>query len=263
MSVVIASRNLTLQSPQYLADAIFAALPARLQSVEFARRAVDAQSTHDAHALGNDTPSSDEQTAQDNSPEQIDADIDAILAAAPPDLAAELASCGAFDGDSSTGRINRTDGAKNQDEADALRLLLHELRSAYVARVQDIIAPERQSVSPSPSSSRSASPCTGPQAKSKERPACALCARDWVPLTVHHLVPRSTWRVAVRRGWLASVEDGHARTALVCRACHDVVHRGASNNELAAKWSSVTVLKTRSDVRAFVAWVGRVRWKKR
>ncbi|KAL1638255.1 hypothetical protein SLS56_000063 [Neofusicoccum ribis] len=31
--------------------------------------------------------------------------------------------------------------------------------------------------------------------------ACELCARDWVPLTYHHLIPRAVHAKALRRGW--------------------------------------------------------------
>ena len=51
--------------------------------------------------------------------------------------------------------------------------------------------------------------------------------------------------------------------AWLCRACHSFVHRVAGNEELAREWDSVEKLAEREDVRAFVGWVGRVRWKSR
>jgi hypothetical protein len=41
------------------------------------------------------------------------------------------------------------------------------------------------------------------------------------------------------------------------------VHRAASNEELAREWFTVERLLEREDIRAFAAWVGRVRWKTR
>jgi 5-methylcytosine-specific restriction endonuclease McrA len=91
--------------------------------------------------------------------------------------------------------------------------------------------------------------------------ACELCARDWVPLTYHHLVPRSTHERALKRGWHAEWELN--KVAWLCAACHRCVHRVASNEELAQEWHTVEALLEREDVRRFVDWVGRVRWKKR
>lgn len=92
---------------------------------------------------------------------------------------------------------------------------------------------------------------------------CELCGREWIILTVHHLIPRETWPKAVKRGWIANEEEGHRRIAWICRACHNLVHKIASNEELARHYNSVELLEEREDVQKFVAWVGRVRWKKK
>ncbi|KAI9882057.1 MAG: hypothetical protein M1823_006206 [Watsoniomyces obsoletus] len=91
--------------------------------------------------------------------------------------------------------------------------------------------------------------------------ACELCERDWVPLTYHHLIPKSTHDKVRKRGWhpnwmLDSV-------AWLCRACHSFVHRIEKNEELARRWYTVERLKEREDVQVWVDWVGRIRWKKR
>jgi 5-methylcytosine-specific restriction endonuclease McrA len=91
--------------------------------------------------------------------------------------------------------------------------------------------------------------------------ACELCLRSWIPLTYHHLIPRSVHAKALRRGWAEEWELN--KVAWLCRACHSFVHRVASNEELAREWDSVEKLGEREDVRAFVGWVGRVRWKSR
>lgn len=88
---------------------------------------------------------------------------------------------------------------------------------------------------------------------------CEICARSWIPLTYHHLIPKDVHVKAVKRGW--HHEDQLQNVAWICRACHSFVHRVASNEELAKNWFTVEKLMEREDVRAFEAWVGRIRWK--
>jgi hypothetical protein len=97
---------------------------------------------------------------------------------------------------------------------------------------------------------------------SKTRPdACELCERDWVPLTYHHLIPRSTHDKVLKRGWHEEWELN--KVAWLCSACHRCVHRVASNEELARYWDTVEKLKEREDIQKFTGWLSRVRWKKR
>ncbi|KAF2707355.1 hypothetical protein K504DRAFT_384555 [Pleomassaria siparia CBS 279.74] len=91
--------------------------------------------------------------------------------------------------------------------------------------------------------------------------ACELCQREWIPLTYHHLIPRSTHVKVLKRGWHEERKLGSV--AWLCRACHSFVHRVATNEELARWWWSVELLEEREDVRKWVDWVGRVRWKAR
>ncbi|KZF24725.1 hypothetical protein L228DRAFT_245712 [Xylona heveae TC161] len=46
------------------------------------------------------------------------------------------------------------------------------------------------------------------QQKRQKPTHCELCDRDWVPLTEHHLVPRSVQQKALKRGWHAAVVTG-------------------------------------------------------
>ena len=96
------------------------------------------------------------------------------------------------------------------------------------------------------------------------RPAeCEICARPatQIPLTAHHLVPRSVAAKAVKRGWHTAEKT--TDLAWLCRACHSFVHGVASNEELAREWYSVELLFTREDVGRWAAWAGRVRYLKR
>lgn len=82
-----------------------------------------------------------------------------------------------------------------------------------------------------------------------------------MPLTYHHLIPRSTHEKVVKRGW----HEGWRLNAVawLCRACHSFVHGIGSNEELAREWWSVELLVGREDVQRWRAWVGRVRWRSR
>ncbi|GCB22211.1 hypothetical protein AAWM_05096 [Aspergillus awamori] len=91
--------------------------------------------------------------------------------------------------------------------------------------------------------------------------ACEICERDWIPLSYHHLIPRSVHAKVVKKGW--HEEWRLNSVAWLCRACHSFVHRMASNEELAREWFTVERICEREDVRDWAKWVGRVRWKAR
>jgi hypothetical protein len=88
---------------------------------------------------------------------------------------------------------------------------------------------------------------------------CEICGRDWVPLSYHHLIPKSMHEKVRKRNWhdewmLNSV-------AWLCRACHSFVHRCASNEVLAKEYYTVDRLLERDDVQHWAKWVARIRWK--
>lgn len=100
--------------------------------------------------------------------------------------------------------------------------------------------------------------------------ACELCERDWVPLTYHHLIPRSTHDRVMKRGW--HTEDKLNSVAWLCRACHSFVHRLASNEELARSYFAMELIldggveedpDKRAEVEGWVKWVSSVRWRSR
>lgn len=99
---------------------------------------------------------------------------------------------------------------------------------------------------------------------------CELCERDWVPLTYHHLIPKSTHERVRKRGW--HDEQALNSVAWLCRACHSFVHRLASNEGLARGFYTVELIREggvegdegkRGEVEGWVRWVGGVRWKSR
>ncbi|KAF4622130.1 hypothetical protein D9613_009099 [Agrocybe pediades] len=74
---------------------------------------------------------------------------------------------------------------------------------------------------------------------------CAICMRE-VPLTYHHLIPRSTHAKVIKKGW-------HPKSMLnsvawLCRPCHSVVHHVAENEDLARHYYTVDLLLEREDI---------------
>ncbi|QDS71325.1 hypothetical protein FKW77_002045 [Venturia effusa] len=90
---------------------------------------------------------------------------------------------------------------------------------------------------------------------------CELCGRDHVGLSYHHLIPRSVHAKVLKRGWHKEWEL--SKVAWLCRACHSFVHKIESNESLAREWYTIEKLAEREDVKKWVQWVGRVRWKAR
>ena len=100
--------------------------------------------------------------------------------------------------------------------------------------------------------------------------ACELCGRDWIPLTYHHLIPKSTHDKVRKRGWHS--EEMLGSVAWLCRACHSFVHGLRGNEELARGFYTVELIReggvegdpeVRGKVEGWVRWVGGVRWKSR
>ncbi|TLD20083.1 Bifunctional cytochrome P450/NADPH reductase [Venturia nashicola] len=90
---------------------------------------------------------------------------------------------------------------------------------------------------------------------------CEICGREHVGLSYHHLIPRSVHAKVLKRGWHKEWEL--SKVAWLCRACHSFVHKIESNESLAREWFTIERLAERDDVKKWVQWVGRVRWKAR
>lgn len=90
--------------------------------------------------------------------------------------------------------------------------------------------------------------------------ACEICERSWIPLSYHHLIPRSVHDKVRKRGWHEEWQLNSV--AWLCRACHGFVHRMAPNEELAREWFTVERIMDREDVRVWAGWVGKIRWKR-
>lgn len=89
---------------------------------------------------------------------------------------------------------------------------------------------------------------------SRKADACEICLRDWIPLTYHHLIPCQVHAKALKRRWHEEWQLNSV--AWLCRACHSLVHRIASNEELAREWWTIERLVEREDVQDFALWIG-------
>ncbi|KAJ7898631.1 hypothetical protein B0H14DRAFT_174846 [Mycena olivaceomarginata] len=86
---------------------------------------------------------------------------------------------------------------------------------------------------------------------------CEICERE-VPLTYHHLIPRSTHAKAAKKKWhLPSMLNS---VAWLCRPCHTVVHHVATNEELAQHYFSVSLLLERDDIRRWGKYASKQRF---
>ena len=84
---------------------------------------------------------------------------------------------------------------------------------------------------------------------------CELCERR-MPLTQHHLVPRSQHAAHRARG----VTQAHlSRTLACCRQCHNAVHEAADEATLAASYASRDALLGHPAIARFVAWAAKQR----
>ena len=92
----------------------------------------------------------------------------------------------------------------------------------------------------------------------RRRPGeCELCARQ-VPLTFHHLIPRSLHK----KRQVKERFDRDARTnsgLWICRLCHRQVHRLFPRRRLAEQLNSREALLSEPEMEKFLAWARRQR----
>lgn len=76
----------------------------------------------------------------------------------------------------------------------------------------------------------------------KHEGICALCERENVEITVHHLTPK---------------EEGgrHKPTANLCIPCHQYIHAQYSNKELAVRLNTIASLQDDERIKKFIKWI--------
>ena len=94
-----------------------------------------------------------------------------------------------------------------------------------------------------------------PVRRSRDRDgSCVLCARER-RLTFHHLIPVTLHK---NRWFQRNVDrqDMH-RGIMVCRDCHDAIHRFIPHKELGRSYNTVDALRGHPELSRFVTWVSR------
>jgi 5-methylcytosine-specific restriction enzyme A len=71
---------------------------------------------------------------------------------------------------------------------------------------------------------------------------CQLCGRSPVETTVHHLLPRE-------------MGGSYGPTANLCIPCHKHIHAVYTNEELAARLSSLQELREDETIARFIKWI--------
>jgi hypothetical protein len=85
-------------------------------------------------------------------------------------------------------------------------------------------------------------------------PPCAICGREGLALTRHHLLPQCRQNKP-RFQRRHSREEGLRRIALLCRACHSFVHSLLSEKELEQQYNTVNLLLSHPEVQRFSQWL--------
>ncbi|KAK0713035.1 hypothetical protein B0T26DRAFT_781052 [Lasiosphaeria miniovina] len=206
---------------EYIASAIFAALPAELQEIDYGAWAADKPSSplQQRYALPLSSDAVGDMLRLTTSG-GVDASISESLAA--------------------YGVTTNTSGVEPEPEPETgMAELLAPVVTAYISSA---------TAAPAPASATKGL-VTG----------CELCGRDWINLTYHHLIPRMVHAKVVKRGWHRA--DELQNVAWLCGACHRFVHRFAGHEDLARRFYTVELLLEQPAVAAFAEWAGRLRWK--
>jgi hypothetical protein len=133
---------------------------------------------------------------------------------------------------------------------DAASELFHSIISAFAAEYKS-----QQSFDANGVVDESVPPPGG--WKSTRTSECEICTRN-VPLTYHHLIPRSTHTKVLKRKW--HPETRLNSVAWLCRHCHSAVHKTASNEDLAREYYTVELLLQVESLQRWAAWASRQRW---
>lgn len=86
---------------------------------------------------------------------------------------------------------------------------------------------------------------------------CELCKR-FMPLTFHHLVPKSTHKLVVKRK-LFSKDEVNSRGINICRPCHSAIHRLIDHKQMAYEYNSLDKLLEHEGVQKWIAWAEKQR----
>ncbi|ORZ41685.1 hypothetical protein BCR44DRAFT_39274 [Catenaria anguillulae PL171] len=82
---------------------------------------------------------------------------------------------------------------------------------------------------------------------------CELCTRGPMRLTFHHLIPRKTHAKMLKKG-LFTKDEMHSRGAMVCRPCHNTIHRFFDHETLATERNTIEKLLEDDRVQRWVEY---------
>jgi hypothetical protein len=92
-----------------------------------------------------------------------------------------------------------------------------------------------------------------------EKNVCAICRRGGLPLTKHHLIPRTTHK-RKRIAKQFSAEE-RCETVPLCRSCHSQVHATFNEMELAEQYNTLDKLMAHEEIARYAKWATRQRGK--
>ena len=82
---------------------------------------------------------------------------------------------------------------------------------------------------------------------------CVLCERNNLPITEHHLIPKTLHAGKYVKKRFTS--DQMNETIDLCKACHKTVHANFSEKELARSFNTIETLRSTSQMSRFIRWV--------
>lgn len=85
---------------------------------------------------------------------------------------------------------------------------------------------------------------------------CVLCERE-MPLTFHHLIPRTTHKKVLRRTELTKKELN--RGIMVCRPCHSAIHRFIDEETMAAQYNTLESLLEHERVQSWIPYAAKMK----
>ncbi|KAK3376658.1 hypothetical protein B0T24DRAFT_225010 [Lasiosphaeria ovina] len=213
---------------EYIASAIFAALPAELQEIDYGTWAGGDNNDSNNNKQDRPSPPLQQRYALPLSSDAVGDILRLTSGGVDASISESLAAYGVT-----------SSGEPEPDPETGMAELLAPVVTAYI-------------------SSATAAPAPASATKGLAT-ACELCGRDWINLTYHHLIPRMVHAKVVKRGWHRA--DELQNVAWLCGACHRFVHRFAGHEDLARRFYTVELLLEQPAVAAFAEWAGRLRWK--
>jgi hypothetical protein len=89
-----------------------------------------------------------------------------------------------------------------------------------------------------------------------ESNACALCGRTGLPLTKHHLIPKTRHNKRSARVRFDR-DQMHRLVAMLCKPCHRTVHVHLTEKQLEQDYHDIELLRQHPEIARFAAWAAK------